>query len=644
MLQTMRNRTQSWVAKALVGFIALTFALWGLESLVPVKNDDLVVTVEGEKISQQTLLQAMERKRAQLMNMQGADFNPALLDEKILESITLNDLINSAVLKAKIDELNMVIAGPTLNQEIVRMPEFKAAEGNFDADRFNRLLASLGMTLADFKRYLADELMVVQLKMGVMSSNFTTPEAVNDLDNLYNQTRTVSWLTLGSGVAEKLISVSDDDIAAYYNSHSNDYKTKEQVKVDYLLLNKQTLKNRIEITEDDLKTLYDARIAEIKDQHARSAALSIIVFEQEKEGLRPKERADAVYKKLQAGDAFAELAKIYSDDRATAAEGGMLGAVEPGFFGTAFDEVITALPINHFSQPVQTDFGFVLINKAQEEAFKIPSLASMKEELITEEKERSADLVYVEKMQRLADVSFESVDLEQPMEMLDLEIKTTDFFDRAGGKGVAAEPKFIATAFSEDVINAGLNSELIELSKGQSVVMRLKSHKVPVLRPLKEVTSSIAGLLKQVAIHKLQQEEARNIVAMLQEGKSIDAISSAFKLHWSQSKTVTRGQSDIDRQLVNRIFKLPKPSEDIADGKFVFANQKLSNGDMSVLKLEAVGLNPSTLTDAQRRQLGISIAQSDSDTVFTEVLNLWRSVADITYNNTENSENHGGQS
>ena len=174
--------------------------------------------------------------------------------------------------------------------------------------------------------------------------------------------------------------------------------------------------------------------------------------------------AKDIRSKLDSGAAFADLAKEFSDDPDSAAQGGSLGAVETGFFGDDFDNALASLNSGEVSQPVKTEFGVVLIRRDGSSEARIPSLEQMRASLVKELRDQAVAPIFVDKSQKLADISFEASDLAQPAEALGLTIEKTGLFGRNGGEGIAGNPGVIAAAFSDDVQNLGANSDLIELS------------------------------------------------------------------------------------------------------------------------------------------------------------------------------------
>jgi peptidyl-prolyl cis-trans isomerase SurA len=74
-----------------------------------------------------------------------------------------------------------------------------------------------------------------------------------------------------------------------------------------------------------------------------------------------KKRLLALKARITDGDDFAALARAHSDDKGSALKGGELGWVEPGSLVKPFEEAMNKLTINQISEPVQTQFGWHLI-------------------------------------------------------------------------------------------------------------------------------------------------------------------------------------------------------------------------------------------------------------------------------------------
>lgn len=108
----------------------------------------------------------------------------------------------------------------------------------------------------------------------------------------------------------------------------------------------------IEITDEQINTYFEEN-KETFDQPSQVEASHILVATQEE--------ADEVKAKLDDGGDFAELAAEYSTDTANAESGGALGAFGAGEMAPEFEEAAFGMEVDEISNPVQTDYGFHII-------------------------------------------------------------------------------------------------------------------------------------------------------------------------------------------------------------------------------------------------------------------------------------------
>jgi len=80
-----------------------------------------------------------------------------------------------------------------------------------------------------------------------------------------------------------------------------------------------------------------------------------------------KKRLLALKARIADGDDFAALARAHSDDKGSALKGGLLDWVGPGDLVKPFEETMEKLAINEISEPVQTQFGWHLIQVLERE-------------------------------------------------------------------------------------------------------------------------------------------------------------------------------------------------------------------------------------------------------------------------------------
>lgn len=100
-----------------------------------------------------------------------------------------------------------------------------------------------------------------------------------------------------------------------------------------------------------------AALPQIQQTHARHILIKVTEVTSEPEA---RQKINQVHHRLKNGEDFAALAKLYSQD-GSAQKGGDLGWLYPGDTVPAFDQAMNALKIGEISNPVQSQFGFHII-------------------------------------------------------------------------------------------------------------------------------------------------------------------------------------------------------------------------------------------------------------------------------------------
>jgi len=119
----------------------------------------------------------------------------------------------------------------------------------------------------------------------------------------------------------------------------------------------------VEVTEDELLARFQEARGEL-DQRPKLITFRQVVVVPEANQVAidaARAKADSLLIRITAGEDFAELARIYSDDPGTAQLGGDLGWFRPGRMVREFEEAAFALVDGEVSDVVETEFGFHII-------------------------------------------------------------------------------------------------------------------------------------------------------------------------------------------------------------------------------------------------------------------------------------------
>ncbi|WP_277589224.1 SurA N-terminal domain-containing protein [Pseudomonas chlororaphis] len=606
MLQNIRDNSQGWIAKTIIGVIVALMALTGFDAIFQATSTSQdAAKVNGEEITQNELSQAVDMQRRQLMQQLGKDFDASLLDEKLLREAALKGLIDRKLLLQGAENSKFAFSDAALDQVILQTPEF-LVDGKFSPERFDQVIRQLGYSRMQFRQMLAQEMLIGQVRAGLAGSGFVTDAQVLAFARLEKQTRDYASLTIKADPAA--VKLTDDEVKAYYDEHAKEFMSPDQVVIDYLELKKASFFDQVSVKDEELQALYQKETANLSEQ--RRAAHILIEVNDKVNEAQAKAKIEEIQARLAKGESFEALAKEFSQDPGSANNGGDLGYAGPGVYDPAFEEALYALNKDQVSAPVRTGFGFHLIKLLGVEAPEVPSFASLKDKLTRELKTQQVEQRFVEATKQLEDSSFEASDLAQPAQELKLTVHTSAPFGREGGEGIAANRAVIQAAFSPEVLDEGANSTAIELDPETVVVLRAKEHRKPEQLPLDSVASSIRAQLAKEHASAAAKAKADALIASLREGKTalkapVDGQS------WKVSEAVTRGQEGVEPIVLQTLFRMAKPA---AKDKPTFSSVTLPNGSLVVLQLSGVNeaAAPTDEEKAQyRRFLASRVGQQD---------------------------------
>lgn len=681
MLQNIRDHSQGWIAKAIIGLIVMLLALTGLDAIFSASSHKRdVALVNDEPITQDQLRQAIEMQRNQLLQQLGAGFDASLLRDDLLRGSVLNGIIDRVLLLQGAKEAGFSYAPAALDQIIVQTPEFQV-DGRFSVARFDQVLQQMGYSRLQFRQLLEQEMLIGQLRAGWSGTAFVTDQQVDAFVHLEKQTRDFSMQRVAVNPAS--VAVSDEEVSQYYGAHADQFQSPEHVVVDYIKLKKDQFFDQVAVDESQLNVLYGQRTANLAEQ--RHAAHILINVDSAQDEASAKAKIEELRARLDKGADFSDLAKEFSKDPGSALEGGDLGFAGPGVYDPAFEHALYALKEGEVSAPVRTRFGWHLIKLLGVQAPEVPSFETLKPDLVRELKAEQVEQRFVEASKQLETAAYEAADLGAPAKELNLTIQTSAPFGRVGGDDIAANPSVVQAAFSPAVIQEGANSPLIELDPETVLVLHLKEHRKAEKQPLEQVKEQIITQLRQEKATAKARQEGEALLAQVRTEKfsrvtptkvagpsasvavepkeskpsetepsstavATESASPALEeptvettaptsvqeaaeqskdaeapKGWVAVEAAPRVQEGIDPVILQAVFRLPKPNQD----QPTYGRVILKNGDFVVLRLEGVSTPEKSLTDQQRqdykRLLGSRIGQQD----FSAYMNSRRAQAEI---------------
>ncbi|TFY98510.1 SurA N-terminal domain-containing protein [Ramlibacter rhizophilus] len=510
-----------------------SFVLFGVEGYMNMGDRGQVVArVDGQDI-RQSAWDAAHRLEADRLRQAMPSIDPKLLDSPEARYGTLERMVRERVIRAAAQDDRLVTPDARLAAQLQRDPtiaSLRGPDGRIDAARYRQLAAAQGLTPEGLEAQFRADLSNRQVLAGLMGTSFVTPAQAEVALDAYLQRREVQAKTLRPAEFAARVNPTDEEIQAFYQQNQALFQAPEQVKLEYLVLDLDTVMKGITVNESDLKTYYEQNIARQTALEERRASHILV---KAPAGAPPADR-EAARKKAQellaqvrqSPERFAELARQHSQDPGSAARGGDLDFFTRGAMTKPFEEAAFKLKKGEISDVVETDFGFHIIRLTDLRAPKQQTFEEVRPQLETELRRQQAQRKFAETADSFSNAVYEAADgLAGVAEKFKLPLRTAEGVTREpgnGASGVLANPKLMTAVFSPESLEKKRNTDAVEVGPSQLVSARVLAHEPARTLPLAEVKDRVREQLKtRRGIELAQKAGAEQLEALKANPQSV---------------------------------------------------------------------------------------------------------------------------
>lgn len=599
MLQDIRDNSQGVVAKVIIGFIVAIFALFGADSIMNgLITSPSVAEINGEEVTEAQL----QVNTQNLLNSIGGSADS--IDQGLLEQIALSQILEEVLLRQSAQKSKMAVSSNRLDRSIIENPQFQI-NGVFNADIAIRTMASQGFSVPIYRENLQQQMLLSQLANGYNSSAFVTNSELERIAGLSAQTRDFRYLSIPLGTRTLGTAISDAEIQSYYDENQEGFTQPETVMVAYVMLDKSIISGEIELEEGVVQAQYDTEKLAFEGSAEKRA--SHILFEvggdlSEDQALA---MATTAKQRIDAGEDFAAVALDMSTDTASAEEAGDIGYTDGSAFPAAIEEVLETLALNEVSGPVSSDFGVHVVKLTEDSVNVFQGFEEVAERIERELKSSEVELLYAERLGDLSNLAFETGNLDTISEQLQMEILNSGAFGRNGASGIFSNQTLIAAAFSDEVLIDGNNSDVIELSPSQAVVLSVLEFNEASVLPLEEVEPEIAVIIRTQMERDTVQNLSDQLLTSIENGDSIEQLMADNQIEWLTEQAANRSAASINREILTQVFSMS-----LADsGDPAYDNLTLANDTAVIIALSSI--NPGSIA---------SLAQIDRENMVSSMI------------------------
>ncbi|MBU1986461.1 MAG: SurA N-terminal domain-containing protein, partial [Proteobacteria bacterium] len=451
MLQLLRNKAQSVVIQALILIIALVFIFWGVGTNM--KNSrDAAISINNEEISFQEFQRSYEQAIANYRQQFGDAISDELLKGLGVKQQVVNQLTQITLLRQGLNAMGIMVTPVEIQTAIEKMPQFQR-ESSFNLDAYQAILSANRLTPHKFEDSIGRDLL--SEKGVTFINNFATTVSDAEINEIYQrdqETVTVKVVKISPALFNDKIVINPQDLAAWFETKKDTYKTEQKIKVQYLSFPYNAQQENITISEEQVRAQYEKDKAAYQVPEKRHARH--ILFKTEENSSSQKQaaqlkKAEEILARARAGEDFSTLAKTYSEDQAKAT-GGDLGTFARGRMIKEFDDAVFSMQPNTISDIIKTKFGYHIIKLEKILPAVTQPLEEVRAAIVTKlQTEQARPATF-----QMANEAYEGIIAAGSLQAYakkhpEKTVIPTDFFSRTTPPAdLSHDPKFMDTIFS----------------------------------------------------------------------------------------------------------------------------------------------------------------------------------------------------
>jgi peptidyl-prolyl cis-trans isomerase D len=513
MLDLIRRNAQSWMVKVLFGLIVVVFVFWGVGSF---RSDDssIVAKVNDTPILARDYMQAYERTMKTIQQQNPGLKGPELQRLGVKQQV-LNQLIDAQLIAEKARTWGITISPAELRAEIGSIPVFLNETNRFDPERYLAVLQENQLTPQRFEADFTTSLLLEKMRAYVQSSSTVSESQAKDFFDFALEQVRIDFVLFDAGDYLDRIEPTEEQIRSYYEAHQNDFAVPERIALRYLLFTPQTVAALQKVAPEEIQTFYERNKAAFhQEEQVRARHILIKVDE-----AAPQKMVDEALKKIRAihqeivqGKGFAEMAAKHSDDTSNV-QGGDLGWFSRGQMIEEFETVAFSLKPGQVSEPVRTLFGFHLIKVEEHTEERTLTLEESSEAIRQQLAEEKAGEGLTDLLDQIMVLTASGQDLETAAQSVGMETRRTGLFSRQQGpRDFTLSPGDMALLFE---LEPGRITDVpFVLDNGYLLAQNIETQPRRI-KPLEEVEAAIVRSLKDEGAREIAKAEAEKELALL---------------------------------------------------------------------------------------------------------------------------------
>ena len=499
-----------------------------------------VGAVGDEKVSLKTYIRALNNQLNQISQETGQQFSLEQAQLLGVDRQVLDQVLAIASLDGQVRKAGISVGDNAIKNQLMNTPAFTGLDGKFDEKAYEFALNQADLSPSEYDEILRKENARMLLQNAVSNGVKSNETYALTLLKFHRQKRSFSWSKINpTNLEAPAKNPSNSDLNAFYLENPTNYTIPESKEISYVSLTPAMLFNQIEVSEADLRQLYEDNIDQYVVDEKRT--LQRLIFSNQSEAL-------ASYNAYKNGTkTFEQLVS----ERGLSLPDVSLGDLAKADLDNAIADKLFEADSLGLHGPFETDLGPTLYNVLNIKPGSITTFEEALDDLNADKKSEYAIEMINDLIDEIDDLLASGATIEEVSLDTSMTLGTTSHYEGNSSVGIenSYEFKLEASKISKDDYPT-----LITLSDGSILAMRLDAIKPPFLQTFETVRETVKQDWINAENIKKLKTLSENIIAKLNSGATFESLG----LIENNSTDVFRAGSNskVPTALIDEIFKL----------------------------------------------------------------------------------------
>ncbi len=246
-------------------------------------------------------------------------------------------------------------------------------------DKYTQFIrGQFGLSTAEFEKELREDITIQRLRAYITAGATVSDKEVREQYRKQNIKIKFDYAVLSADDLRKQISPTDAELQSFFTKNAARYANAvpEERTITYFAFSGDQIPGGVpQVSQQEIEQYYTAHQADYQTPEQARSRHILIKFPggAAKTDAEAKAKAESILKQLQGGADFAKLAKQYSEDTGSAAQGGELGFAKHGTMVPEFDKAIFTQKIGELAI-IKTQYGYHIVQVEERQPAHTQSL------------------------------------------------------------------------------------------------------------------------------------------------------------------------------------------------------------------------------------------------------------------------------